>query len=122
MCCPHKVAKIQSLNRRQAFKKVYSQGKYAADALFVVYALANGTDESRMGLSVSKKVGNAVVRNRVRRWLKENYRLLAKESQAVSGYDFVIVARAPVGQLPKEGTFQKVGASMKRLFCRLGLH
>jgi len=109
------------LKKRQAFKVVYSQGKYSANELFVVYALANKTDRHRLGLSVSKKVGNAVVRNRIRRWLKENFRLMVGDMMAAKGYDLIIVARAPVSLLPKDGAFQKIGESVQQLFRKHGL-
>ena len=112
--------KVQSLKKKQAFKQVYSRGKYAADSLFVVYALANEAEANRLGLSVSKKVGNAVVRNRVKRWLKESYRLLTHDA-SFRFYDFVIVARASVGELPGDGAFNKVSGSLDRLFRKLGI-
>ena len=106
-----------SVKKRQDFKKVYSQGKYAADELFVVYALANDLKQNRIGVTVSKKVGHAVVRNRVKRWVKESYRLFSVEGQAC---DFIVVARAPSGQLTGKGSFQKINKSVRRLFERLG--
>ena len=117
MSCPHSI--VKSLQKRQAFKQVYSRGRYAADPLFVVYALANETGQNRIGLTVSKKVGNAVVRNRVRRWLKESFRLMANELK--TGHDLVIIARASMGTMPKDGAFGKVNDSIGRLFHRLGV-
>lgn len=119
MSCLHNRMRIESLKKRQAFKQVYSRGRYAADTLFVVYALANETNQNRLGLTVSKKVGNAVVRNRVKRWLKESYRLVANELQI--GHDLVIIARAPMGTLPQNGAFSKVCHSIGHLFRRLGI-
>ena len=114
MCCLHKV-KVISLKKRQDFKKVYGQGKYAADNLFAAYALANDLQQNRIGITVSKKVGNAVVRNRVKRWVKESYRLL----HIGQAYDFVIVARPPAGELLGKGAFFQVDKSVRRLFERL---
>ena len=123
MCCMHKTAlftKMVSVKKKQDFKKVYSQGQYAADDLFVVYALANNLQQNRIGITVSKKVGCAVVRNRVKRWVKESYRLLTLPSSDGQAYDFVVVARVPSGQLIGKGSFQKIDQSVKRLFERLG--
>ena len=111
---------MTSLKKTKDFKQVYSRGKYAADSLLVVYSLANKAGENRLGLSVSKKVGNAVVRNRVRRWLKECYRLFSQVMPG-SGIDIVIVARASMGQLPRDGAFRNAHESLGRLFRRLGI-
>jgi len=120
MCCLHKTTlpqKLISLKKKQDFKKVYSQGKYVADYLFVAYALANDVQHNRIGITVSKKVGCAVVRNRVKRWVKESYRLLKMDGQA---YDFVIIARAPSGELVGKGAFYQVDRSVSKLFEKLG--
>lgn len=102
---------------------MYSQGKYAADSYFVAYALANDRSGNRIGITVSKKVGNAVVRNLIKRWVKECYR---KESCRTTGigqaYDIVIVARQPAGLLARErqsGAFLQVCKSVTRLLERL---
>jgi len=108
---------LESLKKRQDFQRVYSQGKYVADSLFVAYALANDLQKNRLGLTVSKKVGCAVVRNRVKRWLKESFR--AKIGQAC-GYDFVFIARAPSGLLAGRGAYAEVSNSIGGLFGRLG--
>jgi len=116
MCCLRK-QKLESLKKRQDFQRVYSQGKYATDSFFVVYALANDLQKNRLGLTVSRKVGCAVVRNRVKRWARESYR--AKVGQAC-GYDFVFIARAPSGQLAGHGAYAQVSNSIGGLFERLG--
>jgi len=122
MCCLHRQA-LQSIKKRQEFKRVYSQGKYAADSIFVVYALANGLDHNRLGVTVSKKASSsAVVRNRVRRWVKESLRLRFKmaESGPIS-YDLVVVARAKAAELDrKAGAFFIIDNSISSLFERLG--
>jgi len=118
MCCLHRTTSpLISLKKKQDFKKVYSQGKYAADYLFVAYALANDLQENRIGITVSKKVGCAVVRNRVKRWVKESYRLFKIDGQA---HDFVIIARAPSGNLIGKGAFHEIDKSVRGLFERLG--
>ena len=71
----------------------------------------------RLGLSVSKKVGNAVVRNRIRRLIKESCRLCPP----TGGFDYVVVARAAVAQVPKQEAFAKVSEALAQLFKRLAL-
>jgi len=110
-----------SIKKNQDFKRVYSQGKYAADPMLVAYALANGVGVNRLGITVSKKIGCAVVRNRVRRWIKESYRLLPNilEGQAAISYDIVFIARAPAGKLIGKGSFNQINKSVKALLVRL---
>jgi len=104
------------LRNGKAFRLVYQEGRYAADPLFVVYARKQETSAApRLGLSVSKKVGNAVVRNRIRRLIKEFCRLRA----LAAGYDFVVVARQGAGEIPREGAYAQVDKSLSQLLRRL---
>ena len=73
------------------FRKVYSYGTSRANRLLVMYILENGTDKTRFGISVSKKVGNSIVRHRLTRLIRESIRL--NTGKFVPGYDIVIVAR-----------------------------
>jgi len=81
----------ESLKSNRDFKNVYSKKKSYANKYLVMYALENGLDKNRLGISVSKKVGNSVVRHRVSRLIRESYRL--HEDLFRSGYDLVVVAR-----------------------------
>ena len=82
----------ESLKKNQDFLRVYRKGTSAASRQFVMYVCKNGTERNRLGISVSKKVGNSVVRHRIRRLVREGYRL--QERSFVRGCDIVIVARA----------------------------
>lgn len=73
------------------FKRVYSSGRSRADRSIVMYVLENGLDRNRIGITVSKKVGNSVVRSRVKRIIKEAYRL--RQTSFVPGWDIVVIAR-----------------------------
>ena len=81
----------ESLKSNRDFKNVYSKGKSYANRYIVMYVLENGTDRNRLGISVSKKVGNSVVRHRVTRLVRESYRL--HENIFNSGLDIVVIAR-----------------------------
>lgn len=81
----------ESLKSNRDFKNVYSRGKSYANKYLVMYVLENGTDRNRLGISVSKKVGNSVVRHHVTRLIREAYRL--HEEMFNSGLDMVVVAR-----------------------------
>ena len=79
-----------SLKLNHIFRRLYSsQG--LTNGYLVLYARKNRTDENRVGITVSKKLGKAHVRNRVRRRLREVYRL--NEQRFQSGWDIVVVAR-----------------------------
>ncbi len=81
----------ESLKKNTQFQFVYRNGKSYANKYLIMYVKENGTDRNRVGISVSKKVGNSVVRHRVTRLVRESYRL--HENIFNSGLDMVIVAR-----------------------------
>lgn len=83
--------KIAKINQNRDFRRAYSKGKYAAHPLLVTYAVKNRTGEARLGITASKKVGNAVQRNRARRIITAAFMPL--EEQIKKGYDIVLVAR-----------------------------
>ena len=82
----------ESLKKNKDFQLTYKKGKSYANRYLVMYVRKNGTSSNRLGLSVSKKVGNSVVRHRVTRLLRESYRL--QEDYFRRGYDLIIIARA----------------------------
>lgn len=81
----------ESLKKNHQFQFVYKYGRSYANKYLVMYVKENGAGKNRIGISVSKKVGNSVVRHRVTRLLRESYRL--HEAVFNSGLDIVIVAR-----------------------------
>ena len=93
----------RSLKLNHIFRRLYHTSGYA-NGLLVLYARENHSRENRVGVTVGKKLGHAVVRNRARRRLREVYRL--NEAKFRPGWDIVVVARskavnAPFGQLTK---------------------
>ena len=81
----------QSLKKNRDFQNVYKKGTSFANSYLVMYILENGLQENRIGISVSKKVGNSVIRHRITRLIRESYRL--NEHLFVRGLDIVVVAR-----------------------------
>jgi len=81
----------ESLKKNHQFQFVYKYGKSYANKYLVMYVKENGLGINRIGISVSKKVGNSVVRHHVTRLVRESYRL--HENVFNSGLDIVIVAR-----------------------------
>ncbi|MGL4912601.1 MAG: ribonuclease P protein component [Romboutsia sp.] len=84
--------KTKGLKKDSDFRKVYKHGKSFANKHLVMYILENKSDCSRVGISVSKKVGKAITRNKVRRRIREAYRLNIDEN-VKNGYDIVFIAR-----------------------------
>ena len=82
-------ANSESLKNTQQFNHVYKNGKYYANKYLVMYVLENELSVNRIGISVSKKVGNSVVRHRMTRLVRESYRL--HEDIFNSGLDIVVV-------------------------------
>ncbi|WP_072524362.1 ribonuclease P protein component [Clostridium sp. Marseille-P3244] len=81
----------ESLKKTKDFQNVYNKGKSFANSYLVMYVLDNGLDKNKIGISVSKKVGNSVVRHRLTRLIRESYRLSEEHFQ--SGYDIIVIAR-----------------------------
>lgn len=84
---------MESLRNLQ-FDRVYKEGRSRADQYIVMYALKNDIDGNRFGIVCSKKVGNSIVRHRVRRIIREAIRL--HETEFMPGWDIVIIARKPI--------------------------
>ncbi|WP_166245801.1 ribonuclease P protein component [Paenibacillus turpanensis] len=101
------------LQSRNDFQRVYRHGKSSANHQFVVYHMPNDeADAFRVGLSVSKKVGGAVVRNRIRRMLKEILRHM--EHSITPGTYFVVIVRKPALELDYEGMRKSLIHVLKR--------
>lgn len=104
-----------SLKENHLFRRAYNRGKSAADSRLALYARQNGGRTSRLGLTVSTKVGHAVVRNRTRRRLREIYRL--HEDALRAGFDVVVVARVRAAQ----SGYHQLEASFLKLADKLSL-
>ena len=107
--------KTVSLKESHLFRRAYNRGKSAADSRLALYVRGNGQRVNRLGLTVSTKVGCAVVRNRVRRRLREIYRL--NEDKLISGADVVVVARVRAAS----SRYRQLEESFLRLSAKLGL-
>lgn len=81
----------ESLKKNNDFRKVYKEGKSLANKYLIMYVIKNGSERNRLGISVSKKVGNSVVRHHLTRLIRESYRL--QEEYFSNGYDIVVVLR-----------------------------
>jgi ribonuclease P protein component len=97
---------LRSLAKRRDFELVFKEGLSAAAKYLVLYARPNDMSWNRLGLSVSKKIGKAVTRNRVKRLLRESLgKVLGDSSQH---YDFVIVARKAAAEAKMENFIREI--------------
>lgn len=105
----------KSLKQNHLFRRLYQKGKSSAGRTLVVYCRKNGLDYNRLGLTAGTKLGHAVVRNRIRRRIREAYRL--SESSFICGYDIVVVARHRAA----EGEFHDISDCLMKQMEKLGL-
>ena len=105
----------KSLKLNHVFRRLYRKGNSAAGKYLVLYCRKNGSEENRIGLTVSAKLGHAVVRNRLRRQLREIYRL--HEDLFQPGWDIVVVARSRAVGAP----YRKLEKNYLSLAKSLGL-
>ena len=106
----------RSLKQNHLFRRLYRRGVSSANAYLVLYCHKNGSTENRVGLTVSAKLGHAVHRNRLRRRLREIYRL--HEQQFARGYDIVVVARSRAMQ----ADYRQLERAYLTLAARLGIY
>lgn len=105
----------KSLKFNHVFRRLYRRGNSAVNKYLVLYCRKNGSQENRIGLTVNAKLGHAVARNRLRRQLREIYRL--HEGQFQPGWDLVVVARTRAMGAP----YQKLEQAYLSLADQLGL-
>ena len=103
----------ESLKKNMDFQNVYKNGKSYANKYLVMYVLENDLNKNRIGISVSKKVGNSVIRHRITRLIRESYRL--QEDVFNSSLDIVVIARGTA----KEVGYKEIESALLHLG---GLH
>lgn len=81
----------EALKKNEDFKEIYSTGKSFANKYLIMHVKKNNSNINRLGISVSKKVGNSVVRHRITRLVRESYRI--SEDSFLIGLDIIVVAR-----------------------------
>lgn len=101
--------KSESLKKNRDFQNVYRTGVSFANRLLVMYVKENKTETNRIGISVSKKVGNSVIRHHLVRLIRESYRL--QEDMFDSGLDIVVVVRVAA----KEAKYREIESALLHL-------
>ena len=90
--------KENRVKKNKEFQEAFKKGKSFANRQFVVYSLEKpGQEHFRIGLSVSKKIGNAVTRNQIKRYIRQAF--LEMESDLHNHFDYIIIARKPVAEM-----------------------
>lgn len=104
-----------SIKLNRDFKRLYYKGGCAGCDLIVMYFKKNRSGCNRLGITVGTKIGGAVKRNRIKRLIRESYRLM--EDELNLGYDIVIVARSRADG----ASYAMLSGAMRRLFKQKGL-
>ena len=107
---------MESLKKNDDFRKCYNTGKSYVNRDLVLYVCGNDMGKNRIGISVSKKVGNSVVRHRITRLIRESYRL--HEQMFNSGLDMVVVARSRA----KEADYHRIEGALLHLAGKAGIY
>lgn len=108
--------KDYKLRKNVEFRAVYKRGKSFSNQLLVLYVYKNKKSTNRVGISVSKKVGKSVIRNRVKRLIKESYRL--NNYNLKTGYDLIFIARVAASGK----SYNEIEEALKNLFKKAGLY
>ena len=109
------MVKKEIISKNRDFRRVYTKGKYFSSPVLITYIIKNRLNSTRVGITASKKTGNAVKRNRSRRIIREAFRIL--KSKVKSGFDIIFVARAKTNEV-KTGDVLK---DMERELYKLGV-
>lgn len=106
---------MESLKKNEDFRKCYRTGRSYVNRNLVLYVCGNDLGRNRIGISVSKKVGNSVVRHRITRLIRESYRL--HEHMFNSGLDMVVVARSRA----KDADYHRIEGALLNLAEKAGI-
>ncbi|MGM7723388.1 ribonuclease P protein component [Metabacillus sp. Hm71] len=105
------------IKKNEDFQAVFKHGKSIANRQFVIYIMQNPEEkEFRIGLSVSKKIGNAVTRNRIKRLIRQVF--LEDKHKIASGKEYIIIARKPAADMG----YHEVKSSLNHLFRKAKIY
>ena len=110
-----KFRKENRLRNTTEFQRVYANRMSVADKVLIVYALPNEQNQTRLGLSVSRKIGNAVVRNRWKRLIREVFRLHILPQNKSAGLDLVVIPQKGIAPV----SFEEMKTSLVKNVAKL---
>lgn len=100
--------KAYRIKKNEDFQLIYKRGKSVANRQFIIYRFENKEEHFRLGISVSKKLGNAVVRNRIKRSIRESFKVHKEDIVAA---DFIVIARKPAADM----TVAEINSSLEHV-------
>ena len=103
------------IRNQSDFQALYNKGKSTGSRFVVILYRKNGQSRSRRAFLASKKVGNAVERNRARRLMKESFRLIEQKTPIKTGYDVLFIARNSINNQKCADVKKTIEAAMKRV-------
>ena len=110
--------KLNTLKKNYEFKRVLNNGQYYYGKYIQFFIIKNKNNINRMGIAVSSKIAGAVERNRIKRLIRENYRLLIRNN-ILKGYDFVFIWNK--NKSPKEANYYEIKKDFENIFKRTGI-
>jgi ribonuclease P protein component len=105
------------LRTNASFQSIRREGRVLLHPYVVMSWLPNGLEHSRFGFSVGRRIGQAVKRNQIKRWMREALRLRIQNGEIAAGWDVVFIARYPV----REASFHQVDQAIGLLLRRAGM-
>lgn len=110
--------RFNTLKKNYEFKRVLNNGKYYYGKYIQFFIIKNNTEKNRMGIAVSSKKVGAVERNRIKRLIRENYRVLVRD-KLQKGYDFVFVWNK--NRNTKKANYNNIKEDFENIFKRTGI-